>query len=97
MGIEVDKDYQAQDDAYTLARAEEIKLDKPRLEAAQAKAKQMAKKIEEEKKAMEKVAKTSKKASKSKKVGSDTRTALPMQLDRPRVATGGQFNVFKKV
>lgn len=55
-GAMSNKDYMAQDDARTLARAAEIKADKPRLKKAVGAAKGMAKEEMSEAKSMAKIA-----------------------------------------
>jgi hypothetical protein len=55
-GPKTEKEWQAQDDAYTLARAEEIKADENRLSAAKEQAGKMLAKEQEELAALRKVA-----------------------------------------
>ena len=65
--IEQDRKWQAQDDARTLAQAEEIKSDSARKKRAIVMVRKMVKDKEKEVKSFQKIAKTSPKPKKTKK------------------------------
>lgn len=81
-----DKEWQAQYDAETLATAEEIKADEPRLKAAEAKAAKMAEDKQEQAKAMKKVAGKGTGSPDGKKAG-----------ERDLSGTGNPFNVGTRI
>lgn len=86
-----EKRWRAEDDAYTLATANQIRSDPDRLNAAQEAAKRMAEEERDKANAMGKVAK-----------GAQSRpntTQVPRKPDvvGPAKRGGGGFNVFKKV
>jgi hypothetical protein len=86
-------EWQAEDDARSLAQAEEIKADKPRLDKAQDAAKRMADEEAERAKAMRKVAGRKKSGSTQEK-----RKPVfngPAEVAQPSV--GGKHNVFQKI
>lgn len=80
-----DKQWEREDDARTLARAEEIRSSKARLSGAVKEAKVMVKKTEKEAKAMAKVATLSRTSPVKKgnaKVSSNTKTPLSLAKKR---------------
>lgn len=100
-----DKEWQAHDDAQTLARAEVIKNDKSRLASAQTAAAQIAKREREEANAMQKVAGPKRKADSSaavnrqpsKKVSSRRVGGGLVPKDKGGIVKSSNYNVFKKI
>jgi hypothetical protein len=68
MMVKSEKDWAAEDDAYTLIRAESIKMDRKRMSAAKKAAKKMAEEKKKEASAAIKVAKPVKPVKKNKKI-----------------------------
>jgi len=95
-----DAEWQAEEDARSLARAEEIKADESRLSKAQDAAKVMADEEAEKAKAMRKVAGRKKSEPDSNKEDNSKEKPKrvfsgPEEVASPSV--GGKFNVFKRI
>jgi membrane protein involved in colicin uptake len=97
MREKTEAEWQAEDDARSLAQAEEIKADKARLDKAQSAAKRMADEEAERAKAMRKVA--GRKKSQPSGGGGSKRKPMSTRLNEAPVqgAPGNSFNVFEKV
>ena len=80
-----EKQWQARDDAHTLARAEEIKADPTRMSNAQQAAKNM---LEEQRKETQAIAKVARKGS---------RTNTTPSVKRVKRSTTDGLNVFRKI
>lgn len=97
-----EKRWRAQDDAFTLSRAEEIKKDPPRLEAAQTEAKNQAEQKVEEVKSLKKVAGQKGKNINTPRGSSDSQGSIKTVQDNINPGFGSSkrttnHNVFQKI